>query len=54
MTVSPSDLVEDPTHAAAAKAVEVEHSKEIIVFQRAEKRRQQQLLRDEAPSTDAT
>ncbi|GMP34699.1 hypothetical protein CsSME_00007464 [Camellia sinensis var. sinensis] len=54
ITVSPSDMVEDPTHGAAAKTVEKEHSKEIIVFQRAEKRRQQQLLRDEAVATDIT
>ena len=45
--VSSSDLVEDPIHEATAKAVEQEHSKAIIVFERAEKRRQQQFLRDE-------
>ncbi|XP_028092099.1 histone H3.v1-like [Camellia sinensis] len=39
MTVSPSNLVEDLIREAAAKAVEQEHSKAIIVFQRAEKRR---------------
>ena len=53
MTVSPSDLVEDPIHEAAAKAVEQEHSKAIIVFERAEKRQQQQFLRDEAAAADA-
>ena len=53
MTVSPSNLVEDPIHEAAAKAVEQEHSKAIIVFERAEKRRQQQFLRDEATAADA-
>ncbi|GMQ08457.1 hypothetical protein CsSME_00052177 [Camellia sinensis var. sinensis] len=52
-TVSSSDLVKDPTHEVAAKAVEEEHSKEIIIFQRAETRRQQQLLRDEAAAADA-
>ncbi|XP_028084014.1 histone H3.v1-like [Camellia sinensis] len=39
MTVSPSDFVEDPVYEAAAKAVKQEHSKAIIVFERAEKRR---------------
>ena len=39
-TVSPSDLIGDSTHEAAAKVVEEKHSKEIIVFQRSEKRRQ--------------
>ena len=53
MTVSPSDLVEDPSHEAAAKAVDDEYSREIIVFQRAEKRRQQQFFRDEAAAADA-
>ena len=53
VTVPATDLVEDPIHEAAAKAVEQEHSKEIIVFERAEKKRQQQLLRDEAATADA-
>ena len=53
VTVSPSDLVGDPTHEAVAKAVEEEHSKEIIVFQRSKKRRQQQILKDEAAAADA-
>ena len=53
MTVSPSDLIGDPTHEAAAKAMEEEHSKEIIIFLRSEKRRQQQILRDEADAADA-
>ena len=39
VTVPATDLVEDPIHEAAAKAVEQEHSKAIIVFERAEKRR---------------
>lgn len=39
MTVSPSDFVGDSTHEVSAKAVEMEHFKEIIVFQKAEKRR---------------
>ena len=52
MTVSLSDLVEDPTHEEAAKAVEEENSREIIIFQRAKKRRQQQLLRDKAAAAD--
>ena len=54
MTVSPSNLVEDPIHEAAAKAVEQKHSKAIIVFQRAKKRRQQQRLRDEASTAAAS
>ena len=53
VTVSATDLVEDPIHEAATKAVEQEHSKEIIVFERAEKRRQQQFFRDEAAAADA-
>ncbi|XP_028102243.1 uncharacterized protein LOC114301222 [Camellia sinensis] len=53
MTVSLSDFTRDPIHEASAKAVEVEHSKELIVFQRAEKRRQQQMLRDEVAAADA-
>ena len=53
MTVSPSDLVEDPIHETAAKAVEQEHSKAIIVFERAAKRQQQQFLRDEATAAEA-
>ena len=53
MTVSPSDLIGDSTHEAAAKAVEEEHFKEIIVFQRSEKMRQQQVLRNEATAADA-
>ena len=53
ITVSPSEFVEDPIHEAAAKAVEREHSKAIIVFERAEKRRQQQFLKDETAAADA-
>ena len=53
MTVSPSDLVEDPIQETTAKAVEQDHSKAIIVFERAEKRQQQQFLRDEAAAADA-
>lgn len=53
MTVSPCDLIGDSTHEAAAKAVEKEHSKEIIVFQRFEKKRQPQVLRDEVAAADA-
>ena len=52
MTISPSDLVKDPTHEEAAKAVEEENSREIIIFHRAEKRRQQQLLRDKVAAAD--
>lgn len=48
MAVSPSDLTKALTNEIAVKAVEQEHSKEIIVFQIFEKRRQQQILRDEA------
>ena len=48
MSASAPILVEDTIHEAAVKAVEQEHSKAMIVFERAEKRRQQQFLRDEA------
>ena len=53
VTTSATDLVEDPIHEAATKAVEQEHSKAIIVFERAEKRRQQQFLRDKVAAVDA-
>ena len=52
MTVPVTDHVEDSTHKAAAKAVEQEHSKAIVVFERAKKRRQEQ--REEAATADAT
>lgn len=53
VTIPATDLVEDPIYEAAAKAVEQEHSKAIIVFERVEKRRQQQIFRDEAAAADA-
>lgn len=53
MTVSTAVLVEDPIHESVAKIVEQEHPKAIIVFERAEKKRQQQFLRDEAAAADA-
>ncbi|GMP88219.1 hypothetical protein CsSME_00040284 [Camellia sinensis var. sinensis] len=52
-TFSSSELVMDLTYKASVKAVEKEQTKEIIVFQRSEKRRQQQLLRVEAAAADA-
>ena len=52
-TVSPSDFVEELIYEAAVKAVEQDHSRAIIDFERAEKRRQQQFLRDEAAAADA-
>ena len=53
MTASTTALIEDPFHEAAAKAVEQEHSKAIVVFERAEKRRQQQILREKAAAANA-
>ena len=53
MTVSLADFTGDPIHETSAKAVQAEHSKELIVFQRVEKRRQQQMLRDEAAAANA-
>ena len=53
VTASSTGLVEDPIHEAAAKAVEQEHSKAIVVFERAERRRQQQFLREETAAPDA-
>ena len=52
MYVSAPILVEDTIHEAAVKAIEQEHSKAMIVFERAEKRRQQQFLRDEVAAVD--
>ncbi|XP_028107650.1 uncharacterized protein LOC114306577 [Camellia sinensis] len=51
--VTPSDFTGDSIHEASAKAMEVEHSKEIIVFQRTKKRRQQQILRNKAAAANA-
>ena len=53
MTISLSNFTEDLIHEAVAKAVEKEHLKEIIVFQRSNKMRHQQLLRDEAAAAIA-
>ncbi|KAF5931547.1 hypothetical protein HYC85_027718 [Camellia sinensis] len=53
MTASTTALIEDPLHEAAAKAVEQEYSKAIVVFERAEKKRQQQILRERAAAADA-
>ena len=53
VTVTPSDFIDDPTHQAAAKAVEKGQSEELVVFQRSKKKRQQQVLRDEAAVADA-
>lgn len=41
MTVSPSDFNDDSAHQEATKVVEKEQSKELVVFQRSEKKRQQ-------------
>ncbi|XP_028084311.1 flocculation protein FLO11-like [Camellia sinensis] len=54
MTVPVTNHVEDSTHKAAAKAVEQEHSKAIVVFERAKKRWQEQMLKEEAATADAT
>ena len=44
--------VEDTIHQAAVRTMEQEHPKAMIVFERAEKRRQQQFLRDEPAAAD--
>ena len=54
IAVPVTDHGEDSTHEAAAKAVEQEHSKAIVVFERAKKRRQEQMPREEAATADAT
>ncbi|XP_028099890.1 uncharacterized protein LOC114299370 [Camellia sinensis] len=53
MIASTTALIEDPLHETAAKAVEQKHSKAVVVFERAEKRRQQQILRERAAAVDA-
>ena len=51
--VSLFDFTRDHIYEASAKVVEIEHSKEIIVFLRVKKRRQQQMLTDEVAAANA-